>query len=96
MIPPGLHHGCVWAPETPVPGLDGTVLKRGSELYFLYAGYGHFPDYGSAIYIMRMSDPYSITGEHVLLTTPPFAGKSKAEWRLMKVRSRCIEMDVFF
>ncbi|MDN4605187.1 family 43 glycosylhydrolase [Paenibacillus sp. F6_3S_P_1C] len=109
MIPPGLHHGCVRAPEilflnekwyiyytandsggddsrricvleneslnpmegdwvwkgaleTPVPGLDGTVLKRGSELYFLYAGYGHFPDYGSAIYIMRMSDPYSITG----------------------------------
>ncbi|GAB6926576.1 family 43 glycosylhydrolase [Paenibacillus sp. JCM 10914] len=55
---------------TPVPGLDGTVAFIGDELYFLYAGYGHFPNYGSAIYIMRMSNPWTITGEHVLLTAP--------------------------
>ncbi|MFE6073826.1 family 43 glycosylhydrolase [Paenibacillus sp. NPDC057886] len=62
----------VWkgALDTPVPGLDGTVLKLDGQLYFLYAGYGHFPDYGSAIYIMRMSNPYSLTGDHVLLTAP--------------------------
>ncbi|WP_339296748.1 glycoside hydrolase family 43 protein [Paenibacillus sp. FSL R5-0623] len=64
----------VWkgALHTPVPGLDGTVLMLGGRLFFLYAGYGHFPDYGSAIYIMRMSDPHSLTGEHVLLTAPTF------------------------
>lgn len=55
---------------TPVPGLDGTVMTAGNQLYFLYAGYGHFPDYGSAIYIMRMSNPWTLTGDHVLLTAP--------------------------
>lgn len=54
----------------PVPGLDGTVMTAGNQLYFLYAGYGHFPDYGSAIYIMRMSNPWTLTGDHVLLTAP--------------------------
>lgn len=56
--------------DTPVPGLDGTVFTLRGELYFLYAGYGHFPDYGSAIYIMRMSSPIKVTGDHVLLTAP--------------------------
>ncbi|MCM3626854.1 glycoside hydrolase family 43 protein [Paenibacillus glycanilyticus] len=55
---------------TPVPGLDGSVLQMDDRLYFLYAGYGHFPDYGSAIYIMQMEDPWTITGDHVLLTAP--------------------------
>lgn len=62
----------VWkaALQTPVPGLDGTVMKLRNELYFLYAGYGHFPEYGSAIYIMRMSAPWTLEGEHQLLTAP--------------------------
>ncbi|WP_313996785.1 glycoside hydrolase family 43 protein [uncultured Paenibacillus sp.] len=62
----------VWkgALPTPVPGLDGTVLTLQGELYFLYAGYGHFPDYGSAIYISRMANPWTLEGEHVLLTAP--------------------------
>lgn len=62
----------VWrgALQTPVPGLDGTVVSVLGQLYFLYAGYGHFPDYGSAIYIMLMSNPWTLEGEHVLLTAP--------------------------
>lgn len=59
--------------STPVPGLDGTVLEWGGRLYFLYAGYGHFPDYGSAIYIMRMANPWTLEGDHVLLTAPTLA-----------------------
>ncbi|MFB9326186.1 family 43 glycosylhydrolase [Paenibacillus aurantiacus] len=55
---------------TPVPGLDGTVMQLRDELYFLYAGYGYFPDYGSAVYIMRMTNPWTLTGDHVLLTAP--------------------------
>ncbi|MGG6314292.1 glycoside hydrolase family 43 protein [Paenibacillus macerans] len=62
----------VWkgALPTPVPGLDGTVMTLRGQLYFLYAGYGHFPDYGSAIYMMRMTNPWTIAGEHALLTAP--------------------------
>ncbi|WP_322398724.1 family 43 glycosylhydrolase, partial [Clostridium perfringens] len=36
----------------------------------MYAGYAHFQDYGSAIYIMRMSNPWTLTGDHLLLTAP--------------------------
>lgn len=62
----------VWkgALQTPAPGLDGTVMILRGELYFLYAGYGHFPDYGSAIYIMKMSGPWTLKGEHHLITAP--------------------------
>ncbi|CAM3287633.1 glycoside hydrolase family 43 protein [Paenibacillus lupini] len=62
----------VWksALDTPVPGLDGSVLIMHDQLYFLYAGYGHFPDYGSAIYIMRMTNPWTLEGEQTLLTAP--------------------------
>lgn len=56
--------------DTPVSGLDGTVMELHGDHYFLYAGYGHFPDYGSAIYIVRMENPWTLTGEHVLLSAP--------------------------
>ncbi|MBD2867254.1 glycoside hydrolase family 43 protein [Paenibacillus arenilitoris] len=56
--------------KTPVPGLDGTVMELRDRLYFLYAGYGHFPDYGSAIYAMAMNDPWTLEGEQTLLTAP--------------------------
>ncbi|TVY03171.1 glycoside hydrolase family 43 protein [Cohnella terricola] len=58
--------------ETPLAGLDGTVMESGGRLYFLYAGYGHYPDYGSAIFIMRMSNPWTLDldGGHELLTAP--------------------------
>lgn len=55
---------------TPVAALDGTVMRLRGELYFLYAGYGHFPEYGSAIYIVRMANPWTLEGDHILLTAP--------------------------
>lgn len=78
----------VWrgALPTPVPGLDGTVITVHEQLYFLYAGYGHFPDYGSAIYIMRMSNPWTLEGDHVLLTAPTLDWEKQGGWPLMKGR----------
>ncbi|MDQ6423146.1 glycoside hydrolase family 43 protein [Paenibacillus sp. LHD-117] len=55
-----------------LPGLDGTVLEHGGNLYFMYAGYGHFPDYGSAIYASLMENPWTLTGPEVLLTKPEY------------------------
>nr|WP_246183281.1 glycoside hydrolase family 43 protein [Paenibacillus methanolicus] len=52
------------------PGLDGSVLEHGGSLYFCYAGYGHFPDYGSALYLVRMTDPCTLAGPEALLTAP--------------------------
>lgn len=58
--------------NTAIPGLDGTVLQHGGKLYFMYAGYGHFPDYGSAIYAVAMDNPWTVTGPEVLLTKPEY------------------------
>ncbi len=56
--------------NTAYPGLDGTIMLHGDQLYFIYAGYGHFPDYGSAIYMAKMSNPWTIEADNVLLTAP--------------------------
>lgn len=58
-------------------GLDGTVLTRGNEKYFLYAGYGDFPEHGSAIYIARMQDIVTLTGDELCLTWPEFDWERK-------------------
>jgi GH43 family beta-xylosidase len=60
------------AVNTNHPGLDGTVFEQQGNLYFLYAGYGHFPEYGSAIYICKMGDPWTLKGSEVLLTKPDY------------------------
>ena len=58
--------------NTARPGLDGTVLTRGAERYFLYAGYGDFPEHGSAVYIARTKDPVTLTGGELCLTWPEY------------------------
>ncbi|HHW00696.1 MAG TPA: family 43 glycosylhydrolase [Clostridiaceae bacterium] len=60
------------AVNTAYPGLDGTVLQHDQELYFLYAGYGYYPEYGSAIYIAKMINPWTLGGDNVLLTKPEY------------------------
>lgn len=53
-------------------GLDGTVMEHRGRRYFLYAGYGDFPEHGSALYIARMRDPVTLEGEETCLTIPEF------------------------
>ncbi|GAA4850495.1 glycoside hydrolase family 43 protein [Paenibacillus vulneris] len=56
--------------DTAYPGLDGTVLEHRGELYFIYSGYGCYPDYGSAIYIVKLSNPWTLVEDNVLLSAP--------------------------
>lgn len=58
------------AVNTEKPGLDGTVLQHNNSLYFLYSGYGYFPDYGSALYIAQMENPWTLVGENILISAP--------------------------
>lgn len=53
-------------------GLDGTVLHRNGEMYFLYAGYGDFGGHGSALYISRMKDICTLEGGETCLTVPEY------------------------
>jgi len=63
------HAGVV---NTARPGLDGTVLLLNGEMYFIYAGYGDFPEHGSALYIAKMDSPQTLTGAEVCLTEPEY------------------------
>lgn len=56
--------------NTARPGLDGTVMEHRGKRYFLYAGYGDFPEHGSAVYIVRMKDAVTLEGDEVCLTWP--------------------------
>lgn len=58
------------AVNTAYPGLDGTVISHQGELYFFYSGYGHFPDYGSAIYAAKMENPWTLSGTNALISAP--------------------------
>lgn len=58
--------------NTEHPGLDGTVFEHQNKWYFVYAGYGNFPDYGSALYISEMENPWTLKGPEVLLSKPEF------------------------
>lgn len=54
-------------------GLDGTVMENCGQRYFLYAGYGDFPQHGSALYMARMKDAITLEGEEICLTMPEYA-----------------------
>ncbi len=58
--------------HTEHPGLDGTIFEHKGLLYFVYAGYGNFPEYGSALYLAEMENPWTIKGPNVLLSKPEF------------------------
>lgn len=60
------------AVNTTYAGLDGSVLAHHGKLFFMYAGYGNFPEYGSAIYAAEMVNPWTIKGDNVLLSKPEF------------------------
>ncbi|MBD8068666.1 family 43 glycosylhydrolase [Bacillus sp. PS06] len=58
--------------NTEYPGLDGTIFQHKGDLYFVYAGYGNFPEYGSALYIAKMENPWTLTGPNVLISKPEY------------------------
>lgn len=52
--------------------IDGTVFKYNNEYYYLWSGWEGFKDVRQSIYICKMLDPFTLTGERKLLTTPIF------------------------
>ncbi|WP_068607309.1 family 43 glycosylhydrolase [Paenibacillus swuensis] len=54
-------------------GLDGSVFDHAGKRYFMYAAYGNWPDYGTAVAIAEMSNPWTLTGPNVVLTKPEYA-----------------------
>jgi GH43 family beta-xylosidase len=50
--------------------IDGTVLQRGASLYFLWSGWAGAVNAQQNLYIAPMSNPWTISGERVLLSEP--------------------------
>lgn len=64
--------------NTQYSGLDGTVFEHQGQLYFSYAAYGDWSgEHGSAVAIAKMSNPWTLTGENVILTYPEYDWEKK-------------------
>ncbi|WP_257450370.1 family 43 glycosylhydrolase [Archangium lipolyticum] len=50
--------------------IDGTVLQQGSSLYFLWSGWEGTTNIQQNLYIAPMSNPYTISGERVQISSP--------------------------
>lgn len=59
----------VFDPNHDTPQLDGSVLQWEGELYFLVSVWD---EHGQSLYIAPMSDPWTISGDRVRISTPDF------------------------
>lgn len=60
------------SPETDRWAIDQTVLELNGELYAIWSGWEGTVNVSQRIYIARMSDPMTITGERVELSRPEY------------------------
>lgn len=70
--PMGPYHcrGCL---EMPQWAIDGTVLRLGEKLYFVWSGWPGAVNGQQNLYICEMRTPWSLTGERVLIAAPELA-----------------------
>ena len=61
------------SPETDRWAIDQTVLELDGQLYAIWSGWDGFVDGEQRLYIAKMSDPTTITGDRVLLSVPEYA-----------------------
>lgn len=50
--------------------IDGTVLNRDGQFYFIWSGWEGTTNISQNIYIAKMSNPYTLTGNRVCLSNP--------------------------
>lgn len=56
--------------------IDGNILQYNGQLYMLWSG-GNAGAAPQSIYIARMSDPWTITGDKVMISTPTYDWEKK-------------------
>ncbi|WP_210488338.1 glycoside hydrolase family 43 protein [Rufibacter aurantiacus] len=60
-------------PTTDRWAIDGSVFEHGGQLYFIWSGWVGNNDPGiQQIYIARMSNPWTLEGDRVMITRPTF------------------------
>ncbi len=53
--------------------IDGTVLEHKGQMYFVWSGWEGDTNIEQNLYIAPMSDPLTISGERVMISTPRYA-----------------------
>ncbi len=61
------------ADRTDMWAIDGTVLEEGEDRYFIWSGWPSHQNVQQNLYIARMSTPWSLSDERVLLSEPTYA-----------------------
>lgn len=56
--------------ETNKWAIDGNLIKYNNELYYFWSGWEGNRNVRQNIYIAKMTDPYTISSERVLISTP--------------------------
>ena len=57
--------------------IDGTVMEYNDQLYFIWSGWEGFENVEQRLYIAKMADPWSISGERVELSRPKYRWERK-------------------
>lgn len=58
--------------ETDKWAIDGNLIRYNGELYYFWSGWDGDINVRQNIYVAKMSDPYTISSERVMLTTPEY------------------------
>jgi len=53
--------------------IDGTVLETDGQLYFIWSGWAGVVNVQQNLYIAPMSNPWTISGDRVLISSPEYA-----------------------
>lgn len=68
-------------------GIDGTILRQGEKLYFVYAAYENFPTTVSSLYIYEMESPLRVKGKPVCLARAEYDWEIASEdpnWKILE------------
>ena len=65
-----IDRGRIYNPQEDFWAIDGTVLQVNNTRYFIWSGHPNNTNTTQNIYISKMTDPLTLEGERVLLSTP--------------------------
>lgn len=67
------------AAKTDEWAIDGTVLQLRNQLYFVWSGLERFKGDRQNLYIAKMSNPWTIEGDRVMISTPTEAWEKRTK-----------------
>jgi GH43 family beta-xylosidase len=73
------NKGQIFHPTENFWAIDGSILSLNTKNYFLWSGYSNESNTIQRIYIAEMSNPWTLTGPRVLLSSPDYSWERNGE-----------------